>query len=143
MAAYPHARPSLPMPPPPSLSTKMQSYCPSNNGNNTPSPAGDNSGDAWTRDNSDGGHDRTQTGVALANRNNARFFSVAELREIVDALMGLSRLADGVSSSSAAAAAFPKGLMLKCTLAVTAIGLNRDASVMDVPRRVGLLGCAA
>lgn len=66
-----------------------------------------------------------------------RFFSVAELREIVNALMGLSRLSNRVPSTLATSSTFPRGLKLACALAITAIGVQRDTSPLDVPRKVG------
>lgn len=65
-----------------------------------------------------------------------RLFSPNELREIVHALMRLSRLPDSLANASFASTAFPRGWKLACALAVTAIGLNKDASCMDVPRKV-------
>lgn len=71
-----------------------------------------------------------------AGRGSTRFFVATELREVVAALMRLSRLLDGITSAPGASSTFPRGLKLACALAVTAIGLNPDASSLDVPRKV-------
>lgn len=103
--------------------------------------------------NQDGGHGNNEGPSDISNEPVRRLFfsSPTELREIVDTLMGLSRIAQGntaaqscaglylvTSSSSPSSTTSKMGLRLACALAVLAIGMSGDMSQMDVSRKVGL-----
>ncbi|CAM9141767.1 unnamed protein product [Scytosiphon promiscuus] len=64
-----------------------------------------------------------------APRRSSFFSNPSEIREVVEALMGLSQLPDAPNTA----------LKLTCSLAILAVGLSDTAAPLDAERRVGLV----